>query len=264
MTTLRDQKELRRQKLRELDEEIGHTELAQRMGIAPAYLYQMTKGKKSNRRNVNDEIARLAEEVSGKPQGWMDGSDRPQRKPDDEVSGNSDPPSPVNESAATYSIAPGAPKPRKKIPDKWISLGGPELVYVEMIKQANLSAGSGQVDIEHERVEQSHAFRADYMRSRMLRPDKCSVWKVRGESMIPRYNDGDVVLIDKSDTSPRHGKVFALASSDGLRVKQLRKDASGYWYMHSFNPDQWSYPPEPVTEDIKIIGRVRWHAGDDD
>ena len=63
---------------------------------------------------------------------------------------------------------------------------------------------------------------------------------------------------------PRHGKVYALTGEEGMRVKQLRKDANGAWHMYSFNPDQWTYPPEPLTDDMRILGRVRWHAGDDD
>lgn len=231
MRGIKKLQEVRRRKLRELYEDIGKSELARRMGISPDFLYQMAKGKDQSARTINDGYARLAEKAGRKDDGWLDLDD--------------DAPPIVRDQNASYDIRP-------------------ELVYVEAIKDATLSAGSGDVVVEHERVEESHAFRSDYMHRRHLNAKKCTVWKVRGDSMVPRYNDGDVVLIDTSDTMPRHGKVYALTGEEGMRVKQLRKDANGAWHMYSFNPDQWTYPPEPLTDDMRILGRVRWHAGDDD
>lgn len=138
------------------------------------------------------------------------------------------------------------------------------LVYVDKVTGAHLAAGSGEVVYDFDNVEKSHSFRVDWMQEKRLRPERCKVWSVRGDSMEPRYSSGDVVLIDMSDREPRHGKVFALVGDEGLRIKQLRRGPAG-WEMHSFNPDQSKYPPEPIVSDnYAVIGRVRWHAGDED
>jgi len=145
-----------------------------------------------------------------------------------------------------------------------IDLPPSEYVGVTKVTGAHLSAGGGEVLWEIDEVIGSHAFRQDYMLSRGLRAEKCRVWTVRGDSMEPRFCSGDVVLIDMSDRTPVHGKVYALIGDDGLRLKQLRRTQSG-WEMHSFNPDQTRFPPEPIVEDnYAIIGRVRWRGGDED
>lgn len=138
------------------------------------------------------------------------------------------------------------------------------LEYIAKVTGAHLSAGAGEVLWEVDEIQKSHAFRSDYLREKGLRPDKCKVWTVRGDSMEPRYRDGGVVLIDMSDRTPVHSKVYALVGEDGLRIKQLRRGVVG-WEMHSYNPDQNKYPPEPIVgENYAIIGRVRWYAGDED
>jgi phage repressor protein C with HTH and peptisase S24 domain len=138
------------------------------------------------------------------------------------------------------------------------------LVYVTKVTGAHLSAGSGEVLWDMDELQNSHAFQADYMREKGLRPERCKIWTVRGDSMEPRYRSGGVVLIDMSDRAPVHSKVFALVGEDGLRIKQLRRGIAG-WEMHSYNPDQNKYPPEPIVgENYAIIGRVRWYAGDED
>lgn len=139
-----------------------------------------------------------------------------------------------------------------------------ELAYVSRVVGAHLSAGSGEVLWDVDEVENSHSFRVDYMQSKGLRPERCKVWTVRGDSMEPRYRSGDIVLINMAEREPMHGKVFALVGDDGLRIKQLRRGATA-WEMHSFNPDQTRYPPEPIVdENYAIIGRVRWRGGDED
>jgi len=145
-----------------------------------------------------------------------------------------------------------------------VMLGPSEYVGVTRVYGASLAAGSGEVLWDINEVEGSHAFRQDYLQKRGLRVEHCRVWNVRGDSMEPRYCSGDIVLIDMRDRNPVHGKVFALVGEEGLRIKQLRRTASG-WEMHSFNPDQVRYPPEPIIDDnYAIIGRVRWRGGDED
>jgi len=140
-----------------------------------------------------------------------------------------------------------------------------EMAYVDKVIGGNLSAGMGQVLWDFEQVDRSHAFRLDWMQSKGLNADRCKVWTVRGDSMDPKYPHGSWVLINMAETQPVHGKNYALIGEDGVRLKQLRRSASGGWEMHSLNADKDKYPPEPIVDDnYTIIGRVRGHGGDDD
>lgn len=210
---------------------------AEKTGIAPSYVSRMLyPPKKSGAKGIGERLADSIERAFDRPSGWL-----------------------------SSSHDGGGPS-RAELPETHII--GPdadiELAYVTKVCGAQLSAGSGEVIWDMDEVRNSHGFRADYMRSRGLRAEKCKVWSVRGDSMEPRYRSGDIALIDMSDREPSHGKVFALVCEDGLRIKQLRRGASG-WEMHSFNPDQNRYPPEPILSDnCAIIGRVRWRGGDED
>ncbi len=152
---------------------------------------------------------------------------------------------------------------------KHVFVGSPaavgEMVYVPAVLGAHLSAGAGEVIYDADEEVNAVAFRLDWMQMKGLRPERCKVWRVRGDSMEPRYSNGDSLLIDMGDRTPRHGKNFALVGDDGLRVKQLRAMAGGGWEMYSLNPDKSRYPTEPIVKDnYAVIGRVRGRSGDED
>lgn len=139
------------------------------------------------------------------------------------------------------------------------------LLFVDKVMGAHLSAGNGEVLWDFEQIDRSHAFRMDWMQSKRLKPERCKVWTVRGDSMESKYPHGSWVLINMAERDPVHGRNFALIGSDGLRLKQLRRSELGGWVMHSLTTDQTKYPPEPIVDDnFAIIGRVRAHGGDDD
>lgn len=99
-------------------------------------------------------------------------------------------------------------------------------------------------------------FRADSLRKRGLKPAVLEVHFGDGDSMLPRIHDGDALLVDRSDTRPTHGKIFAVRYKRHLYAKRLRK-AGKFWLLTS---DRDGVDPILVdgTEDFEIIGRVRW------
>ena len=205
-------------------------EAAEALQRSPSQISQLLRNK-----DMGKNLARSLEKLAGAEEGAWD-----------------KPPDPQDQTPSIVMVGPN---------------DGGKLTYVAKVKGAKLSAGPGEIpevlwDIDE--VQRSHGFREDYMQERGLNPERCKVWSVRGESMEPRYRSGDIVLIDMSSREPIHGKVFALIGDDGLRIKQLRRGAT-HWEMHSFNPDQNRYPPEPIIgESHAIIGRVRWRGGDED
>ena len=73
--------------------------------------------------------------------------------------------------------------------------------------------------------------------------------------MEPSLWDGDLVVINTSDTSPHDGEAFAINYEGELVIKRLRRDA-GEWFAISDNSDQRRYSPKRCTEDVVILGRV--------
>lgn len=155
------------------------------------------------------------------------------------------------------------------LPDTHVLVGqahhSDEWIYVPRVTGGKLSAGSGEILWEIDEEINAVAFRLDWMQAKGLKPSRCKVWRVRGDSMDPRYSNGDSLLIDMSDRQPKHGKFYALIGEDGLRVKQLRATNQGGWEMYSINADKDRYPTEPIVQgNYEIIGRVRGRSGDED
>lgn len=97
-------------------------------------------------------------------------------------------------------------------------------------------------------------------------PSKMEVLKVRGDSMAPTINDGDIVLIDKSQRDGINGYVYVVVHNDELKVKRLwvedEPDEKYATYLRSDNTRR--YQPERVSpaDQFKIIGRVIWRASE--
>lgn len=64
--------------------------------------------------------------------------------------------------------------------------------------------------------------------------------RVRGDSMMPAYFDGDLIFYEQTHTDFTHllGKECVVALTDGRRfIKQLRRTQTGQWYLHSHNAE---------------------------
>lgn len=83
---------------------------------------------------------------------------------------------------------------------------------------------------------------------------------VRGDSMMPDFEHGDQILIDKRDTNPIQPGSFALWDGDGYVVKLVERipQKRGWYRIFSSNGRYAAY--EVDAEDIKIMGRPVWFA----
>ena len=144
----------------------------------------------------------------------------------------------------------------------------PGFVGVRMLDVA-LSAGSGRLQ-ELESDLKEIAFREDWLVRRLAKvPDQVKALSVSGDSMQPLIRDGDLVLVDLNDRTPRTGGIFAIRMPAGeLVVKELRfgegpsmeawewtsAKEGGERLYHRFRMG------EPETERA-VIGRVFWRGG---
>jgi phage repressor protein C with HTH and peptisase S24 domain len=79
--------------------------------------------------------------------------------------------------------------------------------------------------------------------------------KVRGSSMEQTLHDGDVIFVDKNDTTIHDGKIYVVYLCDEIYVKRAFIDPkSKEILLHSDNP---LFPTVKVDcDDFRIIGRV--------
>lgn len=133
--------------------------------------------------------------------------------------------------------------------------------FVDRVRGPHLSAGSGEVIWDYEEVDRSHAFQADWIKGQGWNPRRLKLFEIRGNSMDPTLKDGDTAMVNLAAREVRSGEVYALVTDDGLRAKRLHRRGGIIW-MHSDNPDQLKYPPEPITDqNAAVIGEIVWKAG---
>jgi hypothetical protein len=119
------------------------------------------------------------------------------------------------------------------------------------------SAGPGAT-VEEEDAAGSFRFSQRWLRDQGLQPDRLSAIRVRGDSMEPVLRDGDEILVDAGQRTPRDG-IHVVRLDGALLVKRLEASRPGRIVLHSENR---SYPPiECAPEEVEVIGRVVWKSG---
>ena len=120
------------------------------------------------------------------------------------------------------------------------------------------SAGAGSLD-EDEAAAGALGFDARWLRALGGRPDMLSIIRVDGESMAPTLNDGDDIMVDRSDGAARlRDGIYVLRMDDVLMVKRLAlTPRRGHLSVRSDNP---LYPAwdDVDARQVAIVGRVIW------
>lgn len=100
-------------------------------------------------------------------------------------------------------------------------------------------------------------FSREWLQRRSLNASDLAVITVRGTSMDGVLSNGDQVLLDKQDTSPRSGFVYVLRQGAEYLVKYCQLLPGGLLRVSSANQ---LYAPYDVnlneSTDVQIVGRV--------
>lgn len=123
--------------------------------------------------------------------------------------------------------------------------------------QVAASAGHGAT-VADEAVSGHYAFNRKWLTRRNLNPKTLAVISVRGDSMEPRLRDGDLIVLDKSQTEIADGRAFVLRLGTDLVVKYIQRIGASRISLLSANT---FYPPREIDLDkidgeAEIIGRV--------
>lgn len=95
-----------------------------------------------------------------------------------------------------------------------------------------------------------------WLESRSLSPDKLVAITVTGVGMVPRLQDGDLVIINLEDTEPADGQVYVINYRGQAVIKRMVQDF-GVWYMASDNTARKQYPRQKFDgADCVVIGRI--------
>jgi phage repressor protein C with HTH and peptisase S24 domain len=149
------------------------------------------------------------------------------------------------------------PEQPKEEDSELVDETGAKMLYVPMV-EARLSAGHGSLETSAD-VHGMYAFRAGFLRRRG-NPAHMVMMRVTGDSMAPKIENRDVVLVDQSQRDLRPGYIYAVGVEEMVYLKVV--DAKpGQVILSSYNKEY-----EPLVIDmlddgesrIRIIGRAIW------
>ena len=139
----------------------------------------------------------------------------------------------------------------------------PRAGYVYLpLYEVHASAGCGAI-IETEQVVDLLAFKEDWLRQELnAGPGDVALLFVTGRSMEPDLRAGDVIMIDRRDTTAQREAIYVIRMDGAVLVKELQRLPGGIIKVRSKNPD---YEPfeRTITDlearsDFAVIGRVVW------
>ena len=124
------------------------------------------------------------------------------------------------------------------------------------VSQIDPRFGLGAAFMDEAAVPEKRSFSRAWLRQITTSPPEELYWApTKGDSMKPTINDGEIVLIDRSQQSPRDADlIWAFAWGDLGAIKRLRPLPDGSVKILSDND---SVPPETAVDgEIHIFGRV--------
>lgn len=86
--------------------------------------------------------------------------------------------------------------------------------------------------------------------------EKAYALEIQGDSMMPLYRDGDVIVVSPTTTIRRGDRVVVKTNDGEVLAKQLKRQTAKTVELASLNPDH----PDRVlsTSDIAFMARVIW------
>ncbi|MBL8506023.1 MAG: helix-turn-helix transcriptional regulator [Methylobacillus glycogenes] len=79
-----------------------------------------------------------------------------------------------------------------------------------------------------------------------------------GDSMMPTFNDGDILLVDTGAKAVTEDKIFVLAAHNRLFIKRVRQRLNGDFEISSDNPAVKTVDVLNGDHEVQVCGRVVW------
>lgn len=131
-----------------------------------------------------------------------------------------------------------------------------DFVQIPMVK-LKLQAGVTGFQTEPDRRDGGTlGMRRNWVERRGYNPASLVAIEVKGASMETSLYEGDIVIVNTADRTPRDGDVFAVNYEGEAVVKRLFRNM-GRWFLASDNPDQSKYPRKACDGDQCIlVGKI--------
>lgn len=125
--------------------------------------------------------------------------------------------------------------------------------------EIEVGAGPGRV-VQNEQIVDFVSFKEEWVRNFLRVPRKdLSLLTVKGDSMSPTLNDGDMILVDLRSQRIEDSAIYVLEFDDALLVKRIQRKLDGSVVIKS---DNQLYDEEIIQKDrvgaLRIVGRVVW------
>jgi phage repressor protein C with HTH and peptisase S24 domain len=89
-----------------------------------------------------------------------------------------------------------------------------------------------------------------------LADDSAYALKVSGDSMLPLYRDGDIIIVSPAAQAHRGDRVVVRTTEGEVMAKTLVRQTAAELELGSFNPD---HPPRTVKlNDVDWMARIIW------
>lgn len=126
---------------------------------------------------------------------------------------------------------------------------------VELV-EIDLRFGMGGTYVDSPAEVRTRRFSREWLRNFTSAPPEQLVWTVgTGDSMEPTIRSGEVILIDRSQQTPRFGdEIWACSFGDIGMIKRLRPMPDGTVQIHSDN--QVVRPEVAADGELHVYGRV--------
>jgi phage repressor protein C with HTH and peptisase S24 domain len=147
-----------------------------------------------------------------------------------------------------------------RVSPAWLMFGQGVRDVGSTIQVVGKIGAGAEIIPEHEQVPSDGLYEIE---ANIPLPDGMIGFEVKGDSMWPRYDPGDVVIVDAAGTSLNDipdGAEAAVKTGDGRRfVKHVLREPSGLWTLESHNaPPIRGVTIEWVSEVVSVARRRQW------
>lgn len=201
---------------------LSQSALAQRVGVSQATIWKLISTPSQGSKHTH----RIAAELGTTSEFLMDETDDP------------------GASALAERLLPFRPVPVERDPD------------VVELSEIDLRFGLGATYVDSPAEVRKRRFSREWLRNFTNAAPEQLVWTVgTGDSMEPTIRSGEVILIDRSQQSPRFGdEIWACSFGDIGMIKRLRPMPDGTVQIHSDN--QVVRPEVAADGELHVYGRV--------
>ncbi|MCF1478332.1 helix-turn-helix transcriptional regulator [Agrobacterium vitis] len=120
------------------------------------------------------------------------------------------------------------------------------------------SAGTGLLPVNQMPTSET-AFERKFLRDLGGAPDHCFLMWSTGDSMLPSIPDNALLIVDASQTTVDHGRIYVFSVGNAVLVKRANWRMDGRLELISDNT-AGKYPVETFdanrVEDLAVVGRV--------